>query len=109
MSVSFSLEGKVAIVTGASRGMGESVARAFAQHGAQVAAAIERLGKVDIMVNNAGTNPYFGPMLAVDEGAWDKTFEVNVKGYFFMAREVASANGSTFPLRKESSSTTAPR
>jgi NAD(P)-dependent dehydrogenase (short-subunit alcohol dehydrogenase family) len=128
MTVSFSLEGKVAIITGASRGIGESVARAFAAHGAQVvvasrkidgvravaesigpaahavaahtgreqdcknlvAAAVERFGKVDILVNNAGTNPYFGPMLAVDEGAWDKTFEVNVKGYFFMAREVAN-------------------
>jgi NAD(P)-dependent dehydrogenase (short-subunit alcohol dehydrogenase family) len=50
---------------------------------------IERFGKVDILVNNAATNPYFGPLLQADMGAWDKTFDVNLKGYFWMAREVA--------------------
>ena len=48
-----------------------------------------RFGKVDVLVNNAGTNPYFGPMLNAEGGAWDKTFEVNLKGYFWCAREVA--------------------
>jgi NAD(P)-dependent dehydrogenase (short-subunit alcohol dehydrogenase family) len=125
---SFSMTGKVAIVTGASRGIGEAIARALAAAGAKVvvasrkidgvsavaasigeaahpvaahtgkeadcvrlvAAAIERFGQVDALVNNAATNPYFGPMLGIDEGAWDKTFEVNLKGYFWMIRAVVS-------------------
>jgi NAD(P)-dependent dehydrogenase (short-subunit alcohol dehydrogenase family) len=52
--------------------------------------AIDTYGKVDILINNAATNPHFGPMLSIDWGAWDKTFEVNVKGYFGMAKLVAN-------------------
>jgi NAD(P)-dependent dehydrogenase (short-subunit alcohol dehydrogenase family) len=51
--------------------------------------ALKAYGKVDILVNNAATNPHFGPMLTIDGGAWDKTFEVNVKGYFGMIQLAA--------------------
>lgn len=126
MTSAIHLRDKVAIVTGASRGIGEAIARTFVENGAKVViasrkiepleavaaslglnahavaahtgkeadcaalveAAVAKFGKVDVLVNNAATNPYFGPMLDIDEGAWDKTFEVNVKGYFWMAREV---------------------
>lgn len=125
------LEGKVALVTGGSRGIGEAIARACAAHGAKVViasrkvegcekvaasireaggdahaeafhagelaaprrlldAAVARYGKVDVLVNNAATNPHFGPLLTAEYPAWDKTFEVNLRGYFEMARVVAN-------------------
>ena len=46
-------------------------------------------GSVDGLVNNAATNPYFGPMLAIEEAAFDKTIEVNVKGPLTASREFA--------------------
>ncbi len=51
--------------------------------------AVAHYGKVDVLVNNAATNPYFGPMLDVQWAAWDKTFEVNLKGVFAATRAVA--------------------
>ena len=53
-----------------------------------VAATVERFGRVDLLVNNAATNPYFGPLAFVEAGAFDKTFEVNLRGYFELARAV---------------------
>lgn len=46
------------------------------------------VGVVDVLVNNAATNPYFGPMLGLEMPAWDKTFEVNCKGTFLLTRAV---------------------
>lgn len=49
----------------------------------------KRYKKLDILINNAGANPYFGDLLNVDEKAWDKTFAVNLKGCFFMSQQAA--------------------
>jgi NAD(P)-dependent dehydrogenase (short-subunit alcohol dehydrogenase family) len=124
----FDLSGRIALVSGASRGIGEAIARLLAQHGAHVivssrkevdceavAASIRedgglaeafpchvgrmediaaifghihsRHGRLDICVNNAATNPYFGHILDTDLGAFNKTVEVNIRGYFFMSVE----------------------
>lgn len=50
------------------------------------AAAIAKFGRVDGLVNNAATNPHFGPLVETPDAAIDKTIEVNVRGYFYCAR-----------------------
>lgn len=124
----FDLTGKIALVSGASRGIGAAIAKLLARYGAHVivssrkqdecaavAAAIVAAGgkaeafachigrmedigalfayirathaRLDICVNNAATNPYFGHVLDTDLGAFNKTVEVNIRGYFFMSVE----------------------
>ncbi|MCK5862691.1 MAG: glucose 1-dehydrogenase, partial [Candidatus Hydrogenedentes bacterium] len=46
-------------------------------------------GQLDVLVNNAATNPYFGPFIYAPESMYDKTFEINVKGYFLVAQQAA--------------------
>ncbi|MEY2642345.1 MAG: hypothetical protein RLZZ368_992, partial [Actinomycetota bacterium] len=53
-----------------------------------VRATIERFGPIDILVNNAATNPYYGPSLGVDEARFDKTFQVNLRGPLFWTKSV---------------------
>jgi NAD(P)-dependent dehydrogenase (short-subunit alcohol dehydrogenase family) len=118
------LNDKVIVITGASRGIGEAIAKACVEAGARVVLAsrkqadldrvagelgdkalavachtgkaedvdamvvkaIEKFGKIDGYVNNAATNPYFGPLVDTPDAAIDKTFEVNVRGYLYGAR-----------------------
>ena len=124
----FDLEGKVALVSGASRGIGEAIAKLLAQQGAHVIVSSRKLegcqavadaiiaeggkataiachmgemehitqafsrirqdfGRLDILVNNAATNPQFCNVLDTDPGAFQKTVDVNIRGYFFMSVE----------------------
>ena len=119
------LEGKVAVVSGASRGIGEAIARGLAACGAQVILSSRRqqsvqkvadsivdgggaavaqachagiladidalfefvdreFARLDILINNAATNPYYGPATGLSSKAFDKTVEVNLKGPYFM-------------------------
>jgi NAD(P)-dependent dehydrogenase (short-subunit alcohol dehydrogenase family) len=102
--VDFSLKGKVALITGASRGIGQAIAVGYAQAGADVVVAHvarmeevknllskikEEFGRIDILVNNAGTNPTMASALDVDERAWDSIMNLNLKGLFFLSQAAA--------------------
>ena len=126
----FDIDGRVALVSGASRGIGAATAHLLARHGAHVVlssrresgvaevaetiraaggkasalachigepasidAAFARIeqehGRLDILVNNAATNPHFGHITETPVSMLDKTVEVNVRGYFLMSQKAA--------------------
>lgn len=62
-----------------------------------VAATLERFGSLDILVNNAATNPYMGPTLEVDESRYDKTFQVNLRGPLFWCKAAWDAHMKSHP------------
>jgi NAD(P)-dependent dehydrogenase (short-subunit alcohol dehydrogenase family) len=128
-STAFRLNGKVALITGASKGIGEAIARCYAAYGATVIinsrkqeeldvvaksireaggncigiatnagdlaacrALVDKIigevGGIDILVNNAASNPVFGPIVTTEEWAFDKIMNVNVKAPFALANLV---------------------
>src|SRR5258707_13653833 len=58
---------------------------------ALVKLAVDLYGGLDIVVNNAATNPHFGPLLTSEESMWDKTIDVNLRGYFRLIRDAVPA------------------
>jgi dehydrogenase/reductase SDR family protein 4 len=135
ISQRFRLDGKIALITGASKGIGAAMARGLAESGAQVVLSsrkleavdataqalrddgldaigiaanmgnlddihalveqtVDRYRGIDIIINNAATNPVYGPLQDTDMGAFDKIVDVNLKGPFELCK-------TAYPILKQ--------
>ncbi len=133
--VDLRVDGKVALVTGGSKGIGRAIGAALAGAGAKVvltsrkqhlldaaaaeiggdtvgfaahagepdsaraalAFAVDRFGGLDVLVNNAATNPYLGPVLGITESQMDKTVQVNQRALVTWTREAVAVGLGRHP------------
>ncbi|MBS0561732.1 MAG: SDR family oxidoreductase [Proteobacteria bacterium] len=126
----FDLTGKVAVVTGSTKGIGLAIAQRMAEHGAKVVISsrkaevceqvaqgirdaggdavaipchvahkdqlqalidgtVAQYGGIDVLVGNAGVNPYFGPSLTMPDDAYERVMNTNVRSNFWLCNMAA--------------------